>query len=207
MTQLHEYIVEPEMDHGFIESNLMINAINLKLNNAYDFLNQQFLVNKHNLVVRFNDYLYLDEIYNDLEIRTHIETLFFKFIENHRQDKRFIFFCFKIKSKDIDALIHNGFDEWLFYLLTFFKYTRLNIVIEMDQSSFSESHVPIEYLIVKRYDNPRIGLFINDNGVSGNSKKIIPEDISAFTTIVDDRDLCKEGKYPYAMFYLFSDNF
>ena len=90
MTQLHEYTVEPEMDHGFIESNLMINAINIKLDKAYEFLNQSCLIQKHNLVVRFNDYEYLDEIFNDVQTRTQLEILLFHFLEEHQRIKKCI---------------------------------------------------------------------------------------------------------------------
>lgn len=181
-------------------SDLFLNVSNLSFQELRLVLNKHSMMNAQCIVLRFKEHEYLDVLFEDDKVRTEFEDFLFNLIENSHKSKRFIYVVFKIQENNLDTLIHNGFYEWLDYWMLFFKFTKLNFLIEMDEDSLKHS-MPIEYVITKRIDNPRTSLFINVSDISP-FVTIMPEDITSFVLMVKDDNLKSTNKFPYANMWI-----
>lgn len=194
MTQLTLHNVHQGNPSTFISGNdVFLNFFKMSFVDIEKFLNSKSMRNKGTIFLKFSDNIYIDELFLNDKIRTEFENFVFNLIE--KRESRFIFFSFKIKEKDMDILIHNGFYEWLDYWMLFVKFTHINFTFEMNDDDFDDL-MPMTYQIVKKIENPRATIFINTN-----SKKLnIPEDVNAFTIIAsgEQKEILK--KYPYASF-------
>jgi hypothetical protein len=148
---------------------------------------------KESLFLKFNDYIYLDELFLDESVRPEFENFVFNLIES--RDRRFIYFSFRIKETNLETLIHNGFYEWLEYWMLFVKFTHINFTFEMVDNSFNEL-LPLTYQIVKRLENPRATIFVNISSENLN----VPEDVNLFTIVVNGDANEIVERYPYAIF-------
>ena len=180
-------------------TDLLLDISDLSFKEVYTLLDKKNMLNRKTLALRFKEYQYLDEVFKDDKIRTDLEECLFSLIENQHKSQRFLYFVFKIKTQSLEELIHNGFYEWLEYWMLFFKFTHINFVIEMNEDSIATT-LPIEYVITKRIDNPRISIFINAD--KWPLKDVLPEDISSFVTIVKNEKMKKDKNLPYATMWI-----
>lgn len=196
MPQLKEYTVN-NPNQPIQTNHALLNISNMSYSDIDSFLSKKYLLNKEIVLIRFLDDIYLDMIFMDDNKRINFEELIFKLIENYGRINRFVYFSFKIKNSELDNLIHTGFYEWLEYWMLFFKFTHINFLFEIDDSS---GHMPIEYIVCKRIDNPRLSLFVNCNNWD-SIVKTLPEDIGVFTTVAKDECMKNKG-LPYANLFI-----
>jgi hypothetical protein len=178
------------------EQSMFLNFSKISFSDVYNLLSKPYMLNSNIIVCNFTEYQYLDTLFEDNIARTEFEEFLFQIIETLDKQTPYIYFNFKIKEKDLNKLIHNGFYEWLEYWLLFFKFTRLNWLIEMEDCS-TFTVLPIEYIFVKRLDNPRISLFLNFE--CSQKYKELPEDINLFTILTKNNSV---NMFPYANMWL-----
>lgn len=194
MTQLIPHCVcKSNVNNPFNGNNVFYMFSQMSFVEVEKFIMSKKNKSKESLVLKFNDCIYLDELFLNESLRPEFENFVFNLIEG--RERRFIYFSFQIKEKSLEALIHNGFYEWLEYWMLFVKFTHINFTFEMVDESFNEL-LPLTYKIVKRLENPRATIFINIT-----SKTLtMPEDVNLFTLIVNgDIDKINQ-QYPYAIF-------
>ena len=194
MTQLIPHCVcKSNVNNPFNGNNVFYMFSQMSFVEVEKFIMSKKNKSKESLVLKFNDCIYLDELFLDEALRPEFENFVFTLIEG--RERRFIYFSFQIKETNLETLIHNGFYEWLEYWMLFVKFTHINFTFEMVDESFNEL-LPLTYKIVKRLENPRATIFINIT-----SKTLtMPEDVNLFTLIVDG-DIDKVAQqYPYAIF-------
>lgn len=199
MPKLKEYFINDKQQH-IQENNVFLNFSSMTLDDVEKFLSTKHLLNKDSIVIKLLDYQYIDEIFLDDEKRTLLENFIFNLLEKYRRSHRFIYFVFLIKEQNIDVLIHNGFYEWLEYWMLFFKFSHMNIVLEISDSAAPFS---MDYILAKRIGNPRLSLFIN---IDSWYKKYttFPEDIGAFTSIIKNEQM-KQFGLQYATMFINSE--
>lgn len=194
VTQLIPHCVcKSNVNNHFNGNNVFYMFSQMSFVEVEEFVTSKKNKSKESLFLKFNDYVYLDELFLDESLRPEFENFVFNLIEG--REKRFIYLSFQIKETNFEKLIHNGFYEWLEYWMLFVKFTHINFTFEMVDNSFSEL-LPLTYQIVKRLENPRATIFMNTQ-----SKTLcIPEDVNLFTIVVngDADEIVK--KYPYAIF-------
>ena len=196
MPQLKEYTINNP--NQLIQSNhVLLNISNMSCTDIDSFLAQKTLLNKEIVIVRFIDDICLYKLFMNDEKRIMFEELLFNLIEKYGNLNRFIYFSFKISNSNLDDLIHTGFYEWLEYWMLFFKFTHINFLFEINDHS---GHMPIEYVVCKRIDNPRLSIFVNcDNWKS--IAKTLPEDLGVFTTVAK-HEYMKNNGLPYANLFI-----
>lgn len=199
MPNLKEYFINSKQQH-VQENNVFLSFASLSIDDIEKFLLTKPLLNKDSVTIKLLDYQYIDEVFLDDTKRTILENFIFNLIEKCGRAHRFVYFVFSIKEQDLETLIHNGFYEWLEYWMLFFKFTHMNIVLEISDSTNPFS---IDYVLAKRIGNPRLSLFINSD--SWHKKyTTFPEDIGAFTSIIKHEQM-KQFGLQYATMFINSE--
>ncbi len=192
---LKEYNVNSVNTHPH-DYDLLLNISALSFMDLEQLLNKHSMLNCNKIAIRLMENIYLDELFENDNLRTEFENFLFTLIENSHKSSRFIYIVFKIHEQDLYNLVHNGFYEWLEYWMLFFKFTKINFLIEMEEQSLTKN-MPIEYVIAKRLDNPRTSLFVNSYNVDFN---IIPEDLNTFVLMTKDEKM--KNNFPYATMWI-----
>ena len=199
MPRLKEYFIT-NPNQQIQENNLLINISNMTFLDIESLLSKKYMLNREIVVIKLLDYPYIDELFLDDSARPIFENMMFNLIEKYGRYNRFVYFSFKVHENNIDTLIHNGFCEWIEFWMLCFKFTHMNWVLEVNDESI---HMPIEYVLCKRIDNPRLSLFVNSNNWEMLSQKM-PEDIGVFTTISKHENMINNG-LQYATMYINSN--
>ena len=192
MIQLNVYdITNGNCLDNMSENNIICNIKEMSFSEVESFLKSKCMKSKNVMFLKFQEYQFLDELFLLDKQRSEFENFVFNLIES--RESRFVYFLFKIKSTDMEKLIHNGFYEWIDYWMLFIKFTHINFVFEIDDNGFEEL-LPLSYRIVKKIENPRLTLFLNLK----NDLQNIPEDINVFTLMISSGAATAQNKYPYA---------
>ncbi len=178
-------------------NHVFIHFSNMTFFDVESFLSKKHMLNKEIVIIHFSENKYLDDLFLDDNLRPQFENMVFNLLEKFRKYNRFLYFAFEIKNQNLNELIHNGFYEWLEYWMLFFKFTHANFILEVNEQV---EHMPIEYILCKRIDNPRLSLFINISSWDKISKKL-PEDIGVFTMIAKQEQMINNG-LQYATMYI-----
>lgn len=185
------------VNHG---AHVLVHFSNMSFGDVGQVLMQKHMTQRDDVFVKFEQYLYLDELFLNDNKRTEFEEMLFSILEDPRPTQRFLYFVFKIKSSNMNELIHNGFYEWIEYWMLFFRLTKLNLLFEVDSNSFASNKCPLVYEFVKRIDNPRLSISMN-NSQAISKENVFPEDINAYVILFDQNDVTEAKQFPYARFY------
>lgn len=186
------------VNHG---ANVLVHFSNMSFGDVSQVLLQKHMLQRENIFVKFEQHLYLDELFLNDNLRTDFEEMMFSILEYEKPSHRFLYFIFKIKSSDIDELIHNGFYEWIEFWMLFFRLTKLNLLFETDSGSFISNKCPLIYEFVKKIDNPRLSISIN-NLSKVSKENVFPEDINAYVILFNNNSITEAEQFPYARFYI-----
>lgn len=178
---------------------LLLNIDNLTFDDTFQFLYRKDMLNKNILAIRFLQHPFLDELFEDDDVRPVFESFLFDVLERGQQN-RFMHFVFKLKNNDLETLIHNGFYEWIEYWMLFFRFSKVNFIFELDDDTLNTSR-PMGYQIAKRINNPRISLFVNTDNWN-NYRRLIPEDLNAFVSTIKNENMKFSGALQYATMYV-----
>ena len=181
--------------------HILVNLSDITFDKTTRFLTKKHMLQRENIVLKFSQYENLDELFENDTTRTEFEEFVFSLLESKITSNRYIYLSFKIKCKDNDKLIHNGFYEWIEYWLLFFKFTHVNFLFELSEKDFSLNKCPIEYDIAKRMDNPRLSLSLNLNSQLSDNI-FIPEDMTAYIVMFYETEFVDKQNFPYAQFYV-----
>ena len=147
-------------------------------------LREQRFRRRRELFLEFEAYPYIDDIYMNSHLKKRFDKFFVDYMENSQIGKIFVNFVFRIRSRSFDELENCGFIEWLYYSLLIFKGTHCNISLVVDYDCLSNKEQPIECRIARDMADPRLNICLHDNILCADKKKVIPEDIGYYTTLI-----------------------
>ena len=114
MIQLNVYdITNGNCLDNMSENNIICNIKEMSFSEVESFLKSKCMKSKNVMFLKFQEYQFLDELFLLDKQRSEFENFVFNLIES--RESRFVYFLFKIKSTDMEKLIHNGFYEWIDY--------------------------------------------------------------------------------------------
>lgn len=181
------------------EDNLFLNLDLSSFTEARDFLLTKSMMKKKTIVFTFKKFPYINDVFDDDKIKKEFESFVFDLLE-HRNSSRFVYITFKLKEQSMDEVIHSGLYEWLEFWMLFFKFTHVNIILELEDENLKVNS-PISYQIAKRLGNPRLSLFINSNEWN-QYKTSLPEDLNTFVILVKDESMINSDDLQYATMFL-----
>lgn len=180
MFELSKKCVRDDLSDLRFDKNSYIVMKHADLKTLYSLMNKNFFKFTDNIVIENGDFLYIDDVVNDHHKCTVLENFIFDILENQIKPNGYLYFCFAIKNKNMQALIDEGVCEWLEYMMLYFKFTRLNIVLKIQDEDVSDG-LPIAYQMVKKINNPRLSLFCD---ISRDKSNNLPEDIDTVTKMI-----------------------
>ena len=133
-----------------------------------------------NVVIEHEDFLYIDDVVKNNVQCEQLENFIFDLLENQVKKNGFLYIVFKLNPQPLQQLIDDGVCEWLEYMMLYFKFTRLNILIKINDDDI-DNVLPVAYQVVKRVNNPRLSLLCD---ISTSSLVKLPEDINTVTKMI-----------------------
>jgi hypothetical protein len=194
MLDLSKQYVRDDLADLRFNKNTYIVLKNAELGKLYSRMLKKDFISTENVIIEHENFLYIDEVVNHNDKCEQLENFIFDILENQVKKNGFLYIVFKINSQSLQQLIDDGVCEWLEYMMLYFKFTRLNILMKVDDEDIIDS-LPIAYQIVKKINNPRLSLLCD---ISNENLVKLPEDFNTVTKMIGNK--VADNKFVYSNF-------
>lgn len=194
MLDLSKQHVKDDLTDLCFGKNTYIVLDHAPLGQLYSRMLKKDFLSTENVVIEHADFLYIDDIVTNNKKCEQFEDFIFDILENKVKKNGFLYFVLRFKSQTLQQLIDDGTCEWIEYMMLYFKFTRLNIIIKIDDDDINDV-LPVAYQMIKKINNPRLSLMCD---VSEENLVKLPEDINTVTKMIGDS--VPEEKFVYSDF-------
>ena len=180
MLDLSKQYVKDDLTDLRFGKNTYIVLQHAPLGQLYSRMLKKDFLSTDNVVIEHEDFLYIDDVVKNNVQCEQLENFIFDLLENQVKKNGFLYIVFKLNPQPLQQLIDDGVCEWLEYMMLYFKFTRLNILIKINDDDI-DNVLPVAYQVVKRVNNPRLSLLCD---ISTSSLVKLPEDINTVTKMI-----------------------
>lgn len=180
MLDLSKQYVKDDLTDLHFGKNTYVVLQHTPLGQLYSRMLKKDFLSTDNVVIEHEDFLYIDDVVKNNVQCEQLENFIFDLLENQVKKNGFLYIVFKLNPQSLQQLIDDGVCEWLEYMMLYFKFTRLNILIKINDDDI-DNVLPVAYQVVKRVNNPRLSLLCD---ISTSSLVKLPEDINTVTKMI-----------------------
>lgn len=180
MLDLSKQYVKDDLTDLHFGKNTYVVLQHTPLGQLYSRMLKKDFLSTDNVVIEHEDFLYIDDVVKNNVQCEQLENFIFDLLENQVKKNGFLYIVFKLNPQPLQQLIDDGVCEWIEYMMLYFKFTRLNILIKINDDDV-DNVLPVAYQVVKRVNNPRLSLLCD---ISTSSLVKLPEDVNTVTKMI-----------------------
>ena len=194
MVEISKQHVRNDLNNFRFGKNSYVVIEDATLGQLYSRMLKKDFGSSETVILEHKNYLYIDDIVKNNSKCEEFEKFVFDVLENQLKKTGFLYLSFKLHTTTLQELIDTGVCEWFEYMMMFLKFSRLNILLQIEDCDIND-FLPIAYQVVKKINNPRLSLYCN---ISGEQELKLPEDVNTVTKVVGDN--MSTEKFVYSEF-------